>query len=85
MRKASEDYVIPDTNMKIDKGTQVIISNYVFHKDPQYFPDPENFDPERFTKENIAARHPMTFLPYGEGPRICIGKRWEFLRENIVT
>lgn len=75
LRKATEDYIIRDTNMKIDKGTQVIISNYGFHMDPQYFPEPERFDPERFSKRNIATRHPFAFLPYGEGPRICIGIR----------
>lgn len=75
IRKANEDYVIPDTKMKVDKGTNVIISNFSFHKDPEYFPDPEKFDPDRFSKENIESRHPFTFLPFGEGPRICIGNR----------
>lgn len=75
MRKATEDYEIPNTKMKVDKGTTVFISNYSFHMDPQYFPEPENFDPGRFTKENIESRHPMTFLPFGNGPRICIGNR----------
>lgn len=73
LRRANQNYVIPGTNMRVDKNTSVIVSNYVFHKDPQYFPDPEKFDPERFTKENIASRHPMTFFPYGDGPRNCIG------------
>lgn len=75
MRKAAESYVIPNTKMKIDKGTSVFIPAFSFHKDPQYFPDPDKFDPERFNKENSEARHPFAFLPFGEGPRICIGNR----------
>lgn len=75
MRKANEDYVIANTNMKIDEGTSVFIPNYSFHMDAQYFPDPEKFNPDRFTKENVESRHSLTFLPFGEGPRICIGNR----------
>lgn len=75
MRKANEDYVVPNTKMKIDKGSQVLVASYSFQIDPEYFPNPAKFDPERFTKENIAARQPFTFLPFGEGPRICIGNR----------
>lgn len=73
MRKANEDYVIPNTKMKIDKGTQVLIPNYSFQMDPEYFPEPEKFNPDRFAKGN--SQVPFTFLPFGEGPRICIGNR----------
>lgn len=52
--------------MKIDKGTQVIIPNHALQLDPQHFPDPEKFDPERFSKGNIEARHQFVFLPFGE-------------------
>lgn len=79
IRKANEDYEIPNTKMKIDKGTQVIICNYAIHMDPRYFPDPEKFDPERFSRGNIESRHQFAYLPFGEGPRNCIGNRWAIL------
>lgn len=50
LRKATADYTIPNTKMKIEKGTQIIISNDVFHKDPKYFPNPEKFDPDRLAR-----------------------------------
>lgn len=43
--------------------------------DPEYYPDPEKFNPENFRPENKAKRHSMTFLPFGDGPRNCVGSR----------
>lgn len=62
------------TNFSIPKGTSVAIPVFGLHRDSNIFPDPEKFDPERFSEENIKTRHSYVYLPFGEGPRICIGK-----------
>lgn len=56
----------------IPVGMPVTICNYATHHDPQYFPNPETFDPERFRDEDNIPKY--SYLPFGEGPRICIGK-----------
>lgn len=65
-RKCTKDYEIPNTKLVIPKGTQVIIPNYSLQRDPQYFPEPEKFDPERFNDENIHKIRPFTYLPFGK-------------------
>ncbi|KAK9754463.1 Cytochrome P450 [Popillia japonica] len=74
-RTCTKDYKIPNSAVVIEKGVTVIISLSGMHHDPKYFPDPEVFDPERFTTENVRRRPPYTFLPFGEGQRSCIGQR----------
>lgn len=54
-------------------GDKVLIPAMGFNNDSQYYSDPEVFDPERFSPENVAQRHRFLFLPFGEGPRMCIG------------
>lgn len=50
------------------------------HHDPEYFPEPENFNPERFMPENKDAVRPFTYMPFGEGPRNCVGMRLGLLQ-----
>lgn len=74
MRKCNKDYQIPDTDFTIKAGSTIRIPVEAVQKDPRYWPNPAKFDPERFAPENKANRHPMAFIPFGEGPRICIGR-----------
>ena len=63
---------------------EIIIPIYSIHYNPKYFPNPEKFDPNRFTPENIAKRHSCTFLPFGDGPRQCLGKYFRKLIESFI-
>lgn len=53
--------------------------------DPDFYPEPEQFIPERFSPENKAKRHPMTFLPFGDGPRNCLAFRLGFLITKVAV
>lgn len=68
------DYTLEETGFVIEKDLTIRIPVSAFHYDPEYFPDPENFDPERFSNENKHKIKPYTYMPFGEGPRACIGK-----------
>lgn len=68
-RGASEDYWINDSNKPqlIPKGCTVIIPVYAIQNDPEIYPEPDRFDPNRFSPDEEKKRHPFAFLPFGEG------------------
>lgn len=72
-RVCNKDYPIPGSNITIKKGEQIVLPYRAIHHDPEYWPEPEKFDPERFSPENKAKRHRYAFLAFGEGPRNCVG------------
>ena len=61
------------TDIVIEEGIGIMLPIYPLHHDPEFFPDPEKFDPERFSDENKKNIRPYTYLPFGSGPRNCIG------------
>ncbi|XP_057891786.1 cytochrome P450 3A29-like [Melospiza georgiana] len=69
----------------IPEGMVVMIPAFVLHRDPQYWPEPEEFRPERFSKENKEGIDPYTFLPFGAGPRNCIGMRFAHLVVKVAV
>jgi cytochrome P450 family 6 len=77
-RKCCIDYELPALNgngtITLPAGTGVYIPVLALHHDPTYFPEPHKFDPDRFTEKNKRSRPKNAYLPFGEGPRMCIGK-----------
>ncbi|XP_062999709.1 cytochrome P450 3A9-like [Elgaria multicarinata webbii] len=68
----------------IPKGMVVIIPPYVLHRNPEYWPQPEVFRPERFSKDNRETMDPYTYLPFGAGPRNCIGMRFALVAIKVA-
>ncbi|KAF7401786.1 hypothetical protein HZH68_007606 [Vespula germanica] len=83
VRGSLTDYTFRDTNVTISKDTKVFIPIYGIQHDPDIYPDPEVFDPDRFMDEVMKLRHPMHFLPFGDGPRNCIGLRFAYIQTKI--
>ncbi|VEN42423.1 unnamed protein product [Callosobruchus maculatus] len=83
LRMCSKAYRIPDTDITVEKGTRVFIPLLGIHYDPEFYSDPEKFDPERFSEENKATRPSFSWMPFGEGPRICIGMRFGMLQTKL--
>nr|QZM07481.1 cytochrome P450 monooxygenase CYP6TC1 [Lasioderma serricorne] len=83
IRSCVKDYKIPDTEIVIDKGTQIIIPIHAFHHDPEYFPNPDLFDPERFNDDNKNNIVPSSYLPFGDGPRKCLGLRFGLMQAKL--
>jgi cytochrome P450 family 9 len=63
-----------DPPLEFEPGDTIFIPIYGLHHDPDYFPDPERFDPERFSDKKKHNIDPLVYLPFGSGPRSCIGK-----------
>ncbi|KAJ9594231.1 hypothetical protein L9F63_014391 [Diploptera punctata] len=83
-RVCVSDYDLPGPSGKgiftLKAGTSVYIPLCGIHSDPEFYPNPDKFDPERFTEENKSKRHNYAYFPFGEGPRICIGKRFGLMQ-----
>jgi cytochrome P450 family 9 len=76
-RKCVKTYTLPtEPRFTLKPGDMVWLPIYALHHDPDYFPDPEKFDPERFSDENRGNIKNGTYLPFGSGPRNCIGKAY---------
>lgn len=65
-------------NIKIKRKTTIFVCNWAMHRDPVYFDDPEAFQPERFLPENKHRINQYAFVPFGHGPRACIGIRFAY-------
>ncbi|XP_050451966.1 cytochrome P450 6A1-like [Cataglyphis hispanica] len=83
-RKSLSSYTFKDTKLTIPKDQNIIIPVYAIHHDPKIYPNPEVYDPERFTKEAIQSRDPMHYISFGYGSRYCIGERIGILQTKLA-
>ncbi|XP_055343483.1 cytochrome P450 3A24-like [Paramacrobiotus metropolitanus] len=81
-RQCSEDWYYG--GVKYDQGTVFAVPIYAINRDPDYFPDPEIFDPDRFSKDNKQRIQRCTFLSFGQGPRHCLGMRFAYFEIKYV-
>jgi cytochrome P450 family 6 len=72
-RECTKDYQIPGTDKTIEKGTAIVISLLGLHRDENYFPNPEKFDPDRFS-DDVHDYDEDAYMPFGVGPRNCLGE-----------
>jgi cytochrome P450 len=68
----------------VPRGTLVVISPWSLHHRPEVWPDPERFDPSRFEPGSERGRDRLAFVPFGAGPRICIGNHFSLMEGPVV-
>lgn len=83
VREINRNYQVPNTEFVIEKGNNILIPVHNIHHDPEIYPQPEKFDPSRFNRDEVSSRHPMAYLPFGDGPRNCIGLRFGKIQSKI--
>jgi cytochrome P450 len=82
IREASQDCEIG--GYSIPKGTMLVASQWVMHRDPRYFTDPEVFNPERWA-DDLEKRLPRgVYFPFSDGPRVCIGKSFALMEAVLI-
>ncbi|EDV24432.1 uncharacterized protein TRIADDRAFT_25960 [Trichoplax adhaerens] len=81
-RSIKEDMEID--GLQVSKEAMIGIPVYAIHHNPKIWPEPEQFRPERFTSEEKSKRDPCTYLPFGNGPRNCIGMRLAMLEVKLA-
>lgn len=68
----------------VPANTILAVSPYLMHRHPGFWTDPEAFDPERFTPERSAGRHRFAYIPFGAGPRLCIGNNFAMIEAQLI-
>ncbi len=82
-RRPIEDDVVG--NYILPKGINILMITYLIHRHPDYWENPDKFDPERFSPEKINTIHKYSYFPFGGGPRLCIGNNFAMMEAQIIT
>ncbi|XP_046742333.1 uncharacterized protein LOC124408992 [Diprion similis] len=81
-RHVSEDLQLK--NYLVPGGTVVQVDIFDLHRDPNFWPDPLVFSPDRFLPDQVRGRHPFAFVPFSAGPRNCIGQKFAMLELKVL-
>lgn len=81
-RRVLSDYAVGE--YVLPAGSIVLMSPWVTHHDPRYFPEPFTFDPERWTPEARESRPKFSYFPFGGGPRVCIGEQFAWMEGVLL-
>ncbi|CAG2164304.1 unnamed protein product [Oppiella nova] len=84
IRQASEDYKLGDTGITLKKGQQLEIPIYAVHLNEEFYEKPNDFIPDRFLPENRHNIKPYSYIPFGAGPRNCIGMRFALMEAKLA-
>lgn len=90
VRQCVKDYKIEaerdnEKDFTVEKDCLITVPVSGIHRDPNYFPEPDRFDPDRFSDENKGNIVPGSYMPFGSGPRNCIGSRFALLEAKALT
>ena len=69
----------------IPAKSNLVVNIYGMHRRPDIWPEPDEFQPERFESRRISGRHKLAFLPFGAGPRMCIGYQFSLIEAQLIT
>jgi cytochrome P450 len=81
-RRALNDYEAG--GYPVPANSVVVMSQWIMHRDPRFFPEPERFDPERWRPEAKEARPKFSYFPFGSGPRVCIGESFAWMEGVLL-
>ncbi|XP_043267856.1 cytochrome P450 4g15-like [Venturia canescens] len=83
-RHLNEDVKLASGNYVLPKDTTVVIPPFKIHRLPEYYPNPEVFDPDNFLPEKTQNRHYYAFIPFSAGPRSCVGRKYAMLKLKVL-
>ena len=81
-RRALTDFEV--AGFRLPAGSIVLLSQAVTHRDPRWWPNPDQFDPDRWTAEAEAIRPKFAYFPFGGGPRVCIGEHFTWMELTLA-
>jgi cytochrome P450 len=83
VRVAQHEDVLP-SGVFVAAESKIYLSQWVMHRNPRWFPDPDRFDPRRFSSDAVKARPRFSYLPFGAGRRLCIGEEFAWMQGVLI-